>query len=129
MVDYGTNGWDVPETRDAVFRGSKERAEFVRADAMERARRIADLPKTRCSASAVTLYGSLAEGRFHDKSDIDILVEGFTGGYWEMYVAADEMAALCVSLLIQRRSQRHRNHQTRWRRPPRTRMQSLPLPG
>lgn len=92
MVDCGTNEWDVPEIRDAVFRRSKERAEFVRADAMERARRIADFLKTRYLASAVTLYGSLAEGCFHDKSDIDILVEGFTGGYWDMYVAADEMA-------------------------------------
>lgn len=92
MVDDGTNEWDVPEIRDAVFRRSEERAEFVGADAMERARRIADLLKTRYSASAVTLYGSLAEGCFHDKSDIDILVEGFKGGYWGMYVAADEMA-------------------------------------
>jgi len=73
VVDCGTNEWDVPEIRDAVFRRSEERAEFVRADAMERARRIADFLKTRYLASAVTLYGSLAEGCFHDKSDIDIL--------------------------------------------------------
>jgi len=59
---------------------------------MERARRIANLLKVRYSASAVTLYGSLAETCFHDRSDIDILVEGFIGRYWEMYVMADEIA-------------------------------------
>ena len=37
-------------------------------------------------------YGSLSEACFHDRSDIDILVEGFRGDYWEMYVTADEIA-------------------------------------
>lgn len=92
VIDDGIHGWNVSEIRDAVFRQSEERAESVRADAMERAHRIADLLKTRYSASAVTLYGSLAEGCFHDRSDIDILVEGFNGPYWEMYVEADEIA-------------------------------------
>ena len=88
----GIHGWDVPEIREAVFRRSKQRAEFVRADAMERARRIANLLKVRYSASAVTLYGSLAETCFHSRSDIDILVEGFMGRYREMYVMADAIA-------------------------------------
>jgi predicted nucleotidyltransferase len=59
---------------------------------MERARRIANLLKVRYSASAVTLFGSLAETCFQDKSGIDILVEGFRGQYWKMYVIADEIA-------------------------------------
>jgi len=84
MVDDGIHGWNVPEIREAVFWWSEERAELVMADAMERARRIADLLGTRYSAPAVTLYGSLAEGC--------ILVEGFRGDYWEMYVMADEIA-------------------------------------
>lgn len=92
MIDDGINGWNVPEIREAVFRRSEERAELIRADAMERALRIADLLRARYSASAVTLYGSLAEACFHDRSDIDILVEGFRGNFWEMYVLADEMA-------------------------------------
>ncbi len=92
VIDDGIHAWDVPEIRKAVFRRSKQRAELARADAMERARRIADLLKARYSASAVTLYGSLAETCFHDRSDIDILVEGFRGQYWEMYVMADRVA-------------------------------------
>lgn len=84
MVDDGIHGWNVPEIREAVFWWSEERAELVMADAMERARRIADLLRTRYSAPAITLYGSLAEGC--------ILVEGFRGDYWEMYVMADEIA-------------------------------------
>ena len=92
VTDDAIRGWDVPEIREAVFRLSKQRADLVRADAMERARRIASLLKVRYSASAVTLFGSLAETCFHDKSDIDILVEGFRGQYWEMYVMADEIA-------------------------------------
>ena len=81
MVDDGIHGWNVPEIREAVFWWSEERAELVVADAMERARRLLG---TRYSAPAVTLYGSLAEGC--------ILVEGFRGDYWEMYVMADEIA-------------------------------------
>jgi len=92
VTDDAIRGWDVPEIREAVFRRSKQRADLVRADAMERARRIASLLKVRYSASAVTLFGSLAETCFHDKSDIDILVEGFRGQYWEMYAMADEIA-------------------------------------
>ncbi len=92
VVDDGANGWDVPEIREPVLRRSEERAERVRADAMERAHRIADLLQSRYSASAVTLYGSLAEAGFHDRSDIDILVDGFRGQDWEMYVVADEIA-------------------------------------
>jgi predicted nucleotidyltransferase len=92
VVDDGIHGWNVPEIREAVFRRSEERAELVKADAIKRAHRIADLLRTRYSASAVTLYGSLSEACFHDRSDIDILVEGFRGDYWEMYVTADEIA-------------------------------------
>ena len=55
VIDDGIHGWNVSEIRDAVFRQSEERAESVRADAMERAHRIADLLKARYSASAVTL--------------------------------------------------------------------------
>ncbi len=56
------------------------------------AHRIANLLKARYSASVVTLYGSLAETCFHDRSHLDILVEGFRGQYWEMYVMADKIA-------------------------------------
>lgn len=71
----------------------EERLEARRKEAWEKARRVAALLKERFSAERVILYGSLARGDFQEGSDIDLLVEGMRGSYWDMYVATEKCAA------------------------------------
>lgn len=71
----------------------EERLEDRRKEAWEKARAVATMLKERFSAEQVVLYGSLARGDFQEGSDIDLLVEGMRGSYWDMYVAAEECAA------------------------------------
>lgn len=58
-----------------------------------RAVALAELLKRKYGASRVVLYGSLVEGGFHENSDIDLLVFGFSGSYWDMYSEAERIAA------------------------------------
>ncbi|NLG84639.1 MAG: nucleotidyltransferase domain-containing protein [Firmicutes bacterium] len=60
---------------------------------MAKARAVAELLKNKYGARAVFLYGSLAWGGFHEASDIDLLVQGFRGEFWPMYLEAERLAA------------------------------------
>ncbi|MDI3280782.1 MAG: nucleotidyltransferase domain-containing protein [Bacillota bacterium] len=51
------------------------------------------LLKERYGAQRVFLYGSLAWGGFREGSDLDLLVEGFAGPYWPMYLEAERLGA------------------------------------
>lgn len=62
-------------------------------EATARAVALAELLKRKYGASRVVLYGSLVEGGFHEHSDIDLLVFGFSGSYWDMYSEAERIAA------------------------------------
>jgi len=74
---------------------------------MERARRISALLKGEYGVSKVLLYGSLAEGFFHEKSDIDLLIDDHTGSYWDMYAMADRIASpFALSIVCVRDVQR-----------------------
>jgi len=61
--------------------------------AREKAKAAAKLIREDFGASRVILYGSLATGHFVEGSDIDLLVEGFNGSFWDMYVQVEEIAA------------------------------------
>ncbi|HHY39010.1 MAG TPA: nucleotidyltransferase domain-containing protein [Clostridia bacterium] len=62
-------------------------------EATARAKAVSELLKRKYGASSVILYGSFAEGGYHDHSDIDLLVYDFKGPYWEMYSEAEQIAA------------------------------------
>ncbi len=53
---------------------------------------MADHLKKKWGVKKVYLYGSLAWGTFHERSDIDIMAVGFTGNYWRMLVEVEEIA-------------------------------------
>lgn len=43
-------------------------------------------------ASRVLLYGSLAEGGFDSRSDIDLMIDGLSGSFWTAYSEAGSIA-------------------------------------
>lgn len=47
------------------------------------AQKVADMLKTKYRVREVFLYGSLAWGGFTENSDIDLLVAGYRGSYWD----------------------------------------------
>ncbi|MBC7338781.1 MAG: nucleotidyltransferase domain-containing protein [Firmicutes bacterium] len=78
----------------------QKRAEALRERAREKARLVADILKERYGARQVILYGSLARGDFREGSDIDLLVEGLSGSYWDAYLSAERVAAPFVVSLV-----------------------------
>ncbi|WP_240610898.1 nucleotidyltransferase family protein [Ammonifex thiophilus] len=77
-------------------RRAKEKEERLAARkkaALEKARAVAELLKKKYGAEKVMLYGSLAGwSKFHERSDIDIMVWGFKGDFWRMQVEVEETA-------------------------------------
>lgn len=92
MRETGGGAWKSKELADLILRSRARELARLRKDAEARARRIAEMLKGEYGASRVVLYGSLVEGGFHEGSDIDLLVEGFKGPFWEMYSRADRLA-------------------------------------
>ena len=88
----GRSTWYSKEIRDLIAKDKERRTEELRAKAWDRALKVAELLKKVYRVSGVVLYGSLAEGHFGRESDIDLMVEGFTGPYWEMYREAALLA-------------------------------------
>ncbi|HZK44067.1 MAG TPA: nucleotidyltransferase domain-containing protein [Syntrophomonadaceae bacterium] len=60
--------------------------------AMEIAKKIANLMKRDYAVQKVYLYGSLAYGDFSSMSDIDLFLVGFSGNYWRALSQAQEIA-------------------------------------
>jgi predicted nucleotidyltransferase len=81
--------------RTALLR-EEEREQYAaarRAEALEIARRAADLLKREFGATRVVVYGSAAHGRwFHSDSDIDLMAEGIPAKlYWRAWNAVDAL--------------------------------------
>ncbi|MEW6419567.1 MAG: nucleotidyltransferase domain-containing protein [Nitrospirota bacterium] len=63
--------------KEAIEKRQAEEIESIRANAMEKARRVAILLKEKYGAKRVILFGSLCSKKYlHKRSDIDLLVEG-----------------------------------------------------
>lgn len=64
-------------------------------EARAKAQQVAVWLKKKYGVSKVFLFGSLAWGGFHCRSDIDLLVRGFKDKkhYWQMQAGADEIAS------------------------------------
>ena len=67
--------------------------EILIKQAWEKANAAAKLIKEDFDASKVILYGSLAAGHFKEGSDIDLLVVGFNGSFWNMYIQVEEIVS------------------------------------
>lgn len=103
--DTTSQGYEVLRqawAREAATRRQAE--EDRRALALKRARAVAAHLKERYAVRAVYLYGSLAWGKhFTNRSDIDLLVEGFPleADYWRALVDAEEIGRpFPVSLVL-----------------------------
>lgn len=77
--------WQSSEVQLAISRDESRELHLLRHEAMERTLRIATLLKSEFGVSKVVLYGSLAEGGFDARSDIDLMISGFCGPFWRMY--------------------------------------------
>lgn len=86
--------------RARLAEAEREKQQALIRQAKEKAALVAEILKTRYSARRVILYGSLARGDFREGSDIDLLVEGMTGSYWDAYVHAERAAAPFVVSLV-----------------------------
>jgi predicted nucleotidyltransferase len=87
-----SGSWHCPEIRQAIAREQARELSLLRDEAMDRARRIAALLKDKYRVVSVVAYGSLVEGGFDAHSDIDLMVDGFAGPFWEMYAEAGRVA-------------------------------------
>ena len=72
---------------------NSQNLEILIKKAWEKARAAAKLIKEDFDASKVILYGSLASGHFKEGSDIDLLVVGFNGSFWNMYIQVEEIVS------------------------------------
>lgn len=75
---------------------ARQAREQLRETAWQKARAMTQLLKEEYGVRQAYLYGSLAWGpRFDERSDIDLLVEGFpsAAGYWRMLVELERIAA------------------------------------
>lgn len=68
--------------------GEQELADLARVKAAE----IAMVLKEKHGVRQVYLYGSLAWGGFGRGSDLDLLIAGFKGDFWQMYLEAEAIA-------------------------------------
>ena len=60
-----------------IEKRSEEKVRSLRGLAIERARDIAELLRTRYGVTRVILFGSIAKGHYlHERTDIDLLVAG-----------------------------------------------------
>lgn len=63
--------------REAIEKRQAEEIEFIRSDAMEKARKVAAMLKEKYGAKKVILFGSIVKSDYlHERSDIDLLVYG-----------------------------------------------------
>ncbi len=78
------------------FLQNRHKHEKARNERIEQARqkasKIAELLKDKYQAEKVYLYGSLVWGKFHERSDIDILVVNLKGDYWKAWVEIEAIA-------------------------------------
>lgn len=64
-------------SREAIEKREAEKIESIRSEAMDKARKVAILLKERYGAKSVILFGSIVKSDYlHERSDIDLLVEG-----------------------------------------------------
>lgn len=92
MDDSTGKHWYSKELQAMILRERAETQKRLQAEALSRAKGTADFLKREYGVSKVILYGSLTDGFFHERSDIDILIEGFSGPFWEMHSAVDRLA-------------------------------------
>ena len=76
------------DAANGTQQGERERIEQAR----QKASKIAELLKDKYQAEKVYLYGSLVWGKFHERSDIDILVVNLKGDYWKAWVEVEAIA-------------------------------------
>ena len=63
--------------REAIEKRQAEGIASIRSDAMDRAKKVTAMLKERYAAKRVILFGSLVKSDYlHERSDIDLLVEG-----------------------------------------------------
>jgi len=88
------------ETAEHILRRAKARAERM-AKLRDQVRgelpRVADLLRTRYGVMRIRLFGSVARGEIHERSDVDLAVEGLDPGRF-FRAAADCMAILSLPL-------------------------------
>jgi len=61
--------------------------------ALDKAKTVAALLKQKYNVKNVWVYGSVVQGDFHKRSDIDMLIDDtYKGSFWEMYVRAQRKA-------------------------------------
>jgi len=75
MDDSTGKHWYSKELQAVILRERAETRKRLQAEALSRAKAIADFLKREYGVSKVILYGSLTDGFFHERSDIDILRE------------------------------------------------------
>lgn len=85
---------DFMAIRREVMAEDRILAGLRQAEARARAREVAIWLKEKYGVDSVYIFGSLAWGGFHNRSDIDLLVRGFKDKerYWQMQVYAEEIA-------------------------------------
>ena len=72
---------------------NRQNLEILTKQAWEKAKAAAELIKKDFDANKVILYGSLAAGHFKEGSDIDLLIEGSKGSFWDLYIKVEEIAS------------------------------------
>jgi len=71
----------------------RQNLEILTKQAWEKAKAAAELIKKNFDVNKIILYGSLSTGHFKEGSDIDLLVEGFRGSFWDMYIKVEEIVS------------------------------------
>ena len=82
----------------------KKESKGLQNEAFGKAKAVGALLKQKYKVENVWVYGSVVEGDFHKRSDIDMLIDdSYKGSFWEMYVDAEKKASpFPLSLITER---------------------------
>ena len=92
-LERGSAYGDFDRMQKLLQKRQAQEQERRRELAWQKAREVAEFLRSDHGAARVLLYGSLARGDFHQFSDIDLYVEGFTGPYWRMLAKGGRLAS------------------------------------
>ena len=77
-----------------IERDKKKESKRLQNEAFGKAKLVAVLLKQKYKVKNVWVYGSVVQGDFHKRSDIDMLIDDtYRGSFWEMYVEAEKKAS------------------------------------
>ncbi len=92
-MDKNMDPLKYKKIQNRIEENKKNDQKQLQSKAFDKAKSVATLLKQKYNVKNVWIYGSVIQGDFHKRSDIDMLIDDtYKGSFWEMYVQAQRKA-------------------------------------